>query len=190
MCAPNGGHGSVASAARHGKREGGGPARRGTARASRAQPRTAGKQSHHVGDNRMAPRHAGGARAGTHSSLSFAMALAERTRTRKARAWGLSPLRRTSRAVCGGLPVSTSRTRTTARKRVCFRPSARVFARGATTDRPARVSNRWDRLFESFFLVVQQRSLHGARRVARRAEEECSSERRNVVPMLTCRAPP
>ena len=167
-----------------------GPARRGTARASRAQPRTAGKQSHHVGDNRMAPRHAGGARAGTHSSLSFAMALAERTRTRKARAWGLSPLRRTSRAVCGGLPVSTSRTRTTARKRVCFRPSARVFARGATTDR--RRENRIDGTVFSrvFFLVVQQRSLHGARRVARRAEEECSSERRNVVPMLTCRAPP
>ena len=107
-----------------------GPARRGTARASRAQPRTAGKQSHHVGDNRMAPRHAGGARAGTHSSLSFAMALAERTRTRKARAWGLSPLRRTSRAVCGGLPVSTSRTRTTARKRV-FSGRQREFLREA-----------------------------------------------------------
>ena len=128
-----------------------GPARRGTARASRAQPRTAGKQSHHVGDNRMAPRHAGGARAGTHSSLSFAMALAERTRTRKARAWGLSPLRRTSRAVCGGLPVSTSRTRTTARKRRVLQAVSASFCARRDDRSAARVSNRWDRLFESFF---------------------------------------
>ena len=73
---------------------------------------------------------------------------------------------------------------------VCFRPSARVFARGATTDR--RREFRIDgTVFSRVFLIVhQQRSLHGTRRVARRAEEECSSERRNVVPMLTCRAPP
>ena len=132
-----------------------GPARRGTARASRAQPRTAGKQSHHVGNNRMAPQHGGGARAGTHSSLSFAMALAERTRTRKTRAWGLSPLRRTSRAVCGGLPVSTSRTRTTARKRRVRQAVSASFC--ATTDRPGefRIETRlgfvMGRSFREFF---------------------------------------
>ena len=73
---------------------------------------------------------------------------------------------------------------------VCFRPSARVFARGATTDRRREFRIDGTVFSRVFFLIVQQRSLHGTRRVARRAEEECSSERRNVVPMLTCRAPP
>ena len=71
---------------------------------------------------------------------------------------------------------------------VCFRPSARVFARGATTDR--RREFRIDgTVFSRVFSGCSTTITTGAA-VARRAEEECSSERRNVVPMLTCRAPP
>ena len=144
----------------------------------------------------MARRHAGCARAATHSSLSFAMALAERTRTRKAQAFGLSPLRRTSRAVRGGLPgrvkdpnlgSEAARFPLSGTEAVSHVTQAVVATsidlRSARLERDGTGRQVFERLFESFFDHNDS-----ARATSRGAPR--SNPIRNVVPIFTCRAPP
>ena len=117
------------------------------------------------------------ARAGTHSSLSFAMALAEMTRTKKARARGLSPLRRTSRAVRG------------VRRSNVKRKWQAVAPRDYSTEIPigafrAMMMNRTSVVF------LKERFRHhnsAAREAPRRTRR---NPLRIFVRLFTCRAPP